>query len=222
MNRTVCAIGLEVQVVRIARMLMVIALVLFASAFELESATARTNTCPQRPQEMPCLTVVPNAGPIGTTVELRGRIGHRYAEWRGFVRATPFITFNRPFPDGCGGYGGSDPESIRISPDGHVTGSFVVNAELTCTQTDEHHHPMTPGAYDVVAGCKLCTVAEFRVTRSSGGLAPTGSRTATAMALAACAIVSGLCLSVAGRRKGSIVSVGWSVAPRVRRSSRRS
>jgi hypothetical protein len=185
----------------INRMLVVVCLFLLSSLGIRGSADARTSGCPPRPQEMPCLIASPAAGPVGTTVDVHGHIGSKFAWWRRAVKATPFIELDREFPDGCGGEGGTRSDTIRIAADGTVTGSFVVTSPEHCFQTD-HYHPTTPGLYSIVAGCLACENGTFRVTAgATGALASTGWSSGDAIALAAIMTLGGLCCLPLARRR---------------------
>ena len=166
------------------------------------SANGQPNGCPPPALHMPCLIASPAAGPVGTTVRIHGHIGPKFAWWRRAVIANPFIELGREFPGGCGGEGGTRADTIRIAPDGTVTGSFVVASREHCFQTDRYH-TTTPGVYSIVAGCLACQNGTFRVTAArKGALASTGWPIRSTTALAAMAILGGLaCVRLARRAR---------------------
>lgn len=210
-NRTVCAVANDQSrlaaresghLMSTIRVLLVGALVITASLVGVQSAGARSSGCTHPLGQVPCLRVSPAAGPIGTTVQVRGQVGSKYAEWRHSVKSTPFIELDRPFPDGCGGEGGTRSSTIHVTSGGAVTGSFVVTSRAHCFQTD-HYHAMTPGLYQIIAGCLTsCQIGTFRVTATgTGALASTGRWTSRLAAIGVLMVIGGVAVAGTGRRR---------------------
>jgi hypothetical protein len=114
---------------------------------------------------VPQVAVTPGRGAPATRVQLDG-YGFTDQQWQGPGKALWLA--------GSGGCGvtAQAEHDIRVTPDGHLTGSFVVPARGQCPQSDVADAPVTAGRYRIAFSCTACVVGEFEVTIDPSAGAP--------------------------------------------------
>jgi hypothetical protein len=154
-----------------AMALAVVSLLLVFLAGAQTPALAAAN-CPDSAPTDPCLTLTPSSGPVGTQVQISGRITHDRGTVRRQFHHPSYFGLIHDFTGGFPGHAGecellvgTDPSQIHLAADGRVTGSFVVGSSGSCFQEDGTHATQ-PARYDLSVGCHACSVASFQVTET--------------------------------------------------------
>jgi hypothetical protein len=191
------------------RVLAVLLVVFAMSGIALPSSAStpptRCHGVPE-PAEDPCLTATPSSGPVGTRILLSGNLTIN-DPWLRRVLNTDFIGLIRDVepsprhPLGCEIIAGGGHPVLRVTRSGRVLDAvpLIVSGRGSCDHFDRHHD-VTPGTYEIFAGCFTCDVAVFRVTRDSPPLASTGAPIATGAAVGILLIALGACLLLCSRR----------------------
>lgn len=182
-------------------------LVLLVLPVALLAQSAHATGCRDSLPNDPCLTLTPDRGPIGTRVEISGRVHSHISLWRGEFQNSAFFALIRDFPHGwpggpseCELLVGADRETAHVSVNGRVSGSFTVASSGSCFQhQSEISYPTQKGRYGLSIGCHACEVAEFTVTDSALPFSGGASIVLQTM-VAAFALVSGIALLMLGRR----------------------
>ncbi|MDP8932522.1 MAG: GerMN domain-containing protein [Actinomycetota bacterium] len=106
---------------------------------------------------IPQVTVSPSRGPVGSRVRIEG-YGFTDEQWRSAESSLWLV--------GGGGdcllYADAE-HTVRVTPDGHLTGEFTVPAIGGCKQEGRQER-VSPGPYTIAYQCTPCTIGDFEVT----------------------------------------------------------
>lgn len=109
---------------------------------------------------IPQVKVSPSRGPVGSRVRIDG-YGFTDEQWRSAESSLWLVGAGSGT---CQLYA-SAQHTIRITPEGHLTGEFTVPAVGDCRQ-EERQEPVTPGRYTITYQCTPCTIGRFEVIPS--------------------------------------------------------
>lgn len=107
---------------------------------------------------VPQVTPTPGQGVVGTRVHVEGE-GFTDEQWRGSGKGL-WLSGRRV---GCD-FAASAQHTIKVSPDGHLSGDFVVPSSGECRQSDVAEAPVVAGTYRLAYSCTACFVGSFVVT----------------------------------------------------------
>lgn len=132
-----------------------------APRVSVTTATTRVTTPPPQTSTDPRVVASPTRGAPETRVSIAGE-GFTPENWR----ATSGPLWLAGGPSGCDFFAEADHD-VRITAEGHLSGSFVVPSHGNCRQSSREYEPVLAGHYRIVYQCTACTIGEFDVTVSA-------------------------------------------------------
>ena len=106
---------------------------------------------------VPQVTATPPRAGVGARVHLEG-YGFTDQQWK-----APGSLWLTASPGACALYAVAE-HTVRVTPDGHLSGDFVVPARGECRMSDVAEAPVTAGTYRIAYSCTACFVGTFTVS----------------------------------------------------------
>ena len=177
-------------------------LMVFLSSMTAAAASPSSNAaCAPGVQTM-CLEASPEAGPVGTHVEVAGKVAKSsIGEWRRVLAFKHLVRFLTTQGDDCQLVVPMRNLALHVSDDADVTGSFEVGSHASCLRPTSDgsrgSQPAPAGRYAIVVGSYSGAVGHFEITQQQATLPFTGLPISVA-ASGIGALLLGLLLTLAG------------------------
>jgi hypothetical protein len=154
----------------VLRLVIAVFLVLLVYEPQVSHASDHQSFCSAATHHGLCLQLVPERGPVGTKVDLRGRIVSHQQLWRSQFNHPAYFTLIRDLHPRvrCELLASLPKATVSINPSNNrVHGSFIVGERGDCFQpqaNDPDRYRVLPGRYGLTIGAHTTTVGHFMVT----------------------------------------------------------